>query len=535
MFDTIAGGAPDAPAPEGHRVSPRPAEYTEDSNFRIGRYEIRGEIGRGTMGIVYRAYDPSLRRDIALKTFHLAFSVSRQQYKSFEERFYAEARIAAQLSHPGIVTIHDVGCDPELGTLYMALQYLDGQTLQETVKAGVRLDSRVALQIAGRLADALQYAHSKGVVHRDIKPANVMLLPTGDLKILDFGIAKMETGRRLTTCRVVGTPLFMAPEQAMGDPSDHRADLFSLGSMLYTLLTGKLAFAAHSIPATVRRLIEDEPVSPSELVPDLPLGVDALIARALAKKPEDRYSCGQELVEDIRSILDGPAERRHASPTPPGIDLDAELAALISLVSPAADPVPTVVSRRPRRVSHLAPIAFAVLFVSPLPHGRPPFASSESALAPSAAAAGPVAAPLPPQGDASEAETGALSPEGNPAPKAAIPRNARLRIALEHPLKQGTVRVWVDEAMILKQELVGLETSGILRSPKGRFDREVTIKPGQHTIRLQVRWEDNDREVSCSVTLPAGSARTLEANLGRLRKTLSLRLGTSLRDTNQQG
>jgi hypothetical protein len=546
VFDEPTVRSPSSGATEADAPAGAPAVAVEDGSFRIGRYEIRGEVGRGTMGIVYRANDPSLCRVIALKTFHLSFAVSKPQYKSFEQRFFAEARIAAGLSHPGIVAVHDVGCDPDIGTLYIALEYLEGRTLQEVVKGGLRLDWREALRITCRLAEALHYAHSQGVVHRDIKPANIMLLPSGEPKILDFGIAKMETSHKLTTCQVFGTPLFMAPEQALGHKPDGRADLFSLGSIAYTLLTGHLAFEAPSIPATVRRLIEDDPVPPSRLVLDLPRGLDEVIARALAKKPNDRYSSGQELVEDIQGLLD--ASRAAGETVVLGsadalVDMEAQLAALVSIPGAITDPVPAARIRGARHpMRFLPPIVLAALSVF-LVLGRPTPASEDTAeltpVTPVSAApvlatpASPVSltpAPVLPvvvtpllrrSSPAAPAlsESAAITPADNPPP------GARLRIDFEHPLTSGTLRIWIDDQVVVQEELESHETTGIpgFRLPKGRFDREMVVRPGEHKVRVQVHWDDNDREESLSGGFPSGSARLLQINLGRVRKGLSLK------------
>jgi serine/threonine protein kinase len=284
----------------------------------IGRYEIRKEIGRGTMGVVYEALDPALARTIALKTIKLSFAVEEDDLDMFEQRFFAEARIAARLSHPGIVIVHDVGRDSETGTLYIAMERLRGRTLADIISDGVVLDWRVALSIVVRIAEALHHAHAQDVVHRDLKPANIMLLPSGESKILDFGIAKVETARtRLTSDgQMFGTPLYMSPEQALGRDPGPRSDLFSLGAVAYNLLTGHAAFAADSVPAIMQRVIEDEPVPPSHFVA-LPAGVDAIIGQALAKDPAHRYLDGLALALDLKEILGGRAPHEHTLAVPP--------------------------------------------------------------------------------------------------------------------------------------------------------------------------------------------------------------------------
>ncbi|HEY6554529.1 MAG TPA: protein kinase [Vicinamibacteria bacterium] len=520
----------------------------EDAPFRIGRYEIRGEIGRGSMGVVYEGYDPSLHRTIALKTFHLSFAVSPAQYKGFEQRFFAEARIAARLSHPGIVAVHDVGCDPEIGTLYIALEYLEGRTLQEIIKDGAPLPWREALDLTRRVAEALHYAHGLQVIHRDIKPANIMRLPSGEPKILDFGIAKMvEAGSKLTTCQVFGTPNFMAPEQALGHKPDARADLFSLGAIAYTLLTGRLAFDAPSIPATVRRLVEEDPEPPSRLVPDLPPGLDALIARVLAKSPDRRHLSGRELVDDIDAIFD--AAKAHRGTV---LDMEARPEGLaLTSVAPVAVPVP-IRRDRPRAVRFALPALLAVALFVPLARlgsTRAPEAPGEPALVsaglgpatrptaglqsaadvqpPSPAAARepsrrPVAAvrrervsmktaPTPPASDA---------PAARPAP--IVP--ARLTVRFEHTLEEGTLRLWVDNEVVLQQNLESRETSKIpgFKRRKGSFEHQIVVEPGMRAIRAQVRWDDSAMEQRLSANFQSGAARQLDLNLGRNQKAFSV-------------
>ncbi|TMB53737.1 MAG: serine/threonine protein kinase, partial [Chloroflexi bacterium] len=173
---------------------------------KIGRYEIRRELGAGMMGVVYEAEDPDLGRTVALKTIRLSLAGDERQRQEYEQRFLAEAQIAARLSHPCLVVAHDTGRDPEHGILYIALEYLHGRTLAELVVDKGRLEWREVLRIVGRVAEALHYAHGQGVIHRDVKPANIMLLDSRDPKIMDFGIAKLETSQLTTTGQVFGTP-----------------------------------------------------------------------------------------------------------------------------------------------------------------------------------------------------------------------------------------------------------------------------------------------------------------------------------------
>src|SRR5258708_4861720 len=192
----------------------------------IGRYRITGELGRGAMGLVYKAEDPALGRKVAVKTIELAFAVEPAERSEFERRFFVEAQIAARLSHPGIVVCHDVGKDPDTGVLFMVLEYLEGTPLSDAVKPGGLLPSMQAVSIVAKVARALHHAHEHGVIHRDMKPANVMLLKSGEPKILDFGVAKLEGGQLTVAGQFFGSPLYMSPEQALANPVDARSDIF---------------------------------------------------------------------------------------------------------------------------------------------------------------------------------------------------------------------------------------------------------------------------------------------------------------------
>lgn len=285
---------------------------------RIGRYEIETELGRGMMGAVYKATDPQLGRTVALKVIRLAFPVSTSERETFEKRFVAEGHIVGRLSHPGIVVVHDVGRDEASGTPYLALEYLHGKSLDILLDEGRVFDWKAALRIIAPVARALAYAHDEGIVHRDIKPGNIMILSDGEPKVMDFGVAKLQTGFGLTsTGDSIGTPLYMAPEQAMNEAVDGRTDLFSLGSVAYTLLVGKPAFAADNVPLILGRVAFADPPPPSSVKKKLPKTLDYLLARALAKRPEQRYRDGRELAEDAEDILRGKKPRHQKGWKPP--------------------------------------------------------------------------------------------------------------------------------------------------------------------------------------------------------------------------
>ena len=261
----------------------------------LGRYEIQRELGRGTMGVVYEAQDPMLHRRIALKAVRIAASIPGEAREHFEKRFLSEARAVAVLSHPGIVVVHDVGRDEESETPYIAMEFLEGKTLDQITAGGKRLPWREALDLVKQAAWALQHAHERGIIHRDIKPANIMKMPSGEPKIMDFGIARLPASELTAAGDLFGTPSYMSPEQAVGSVADARSDVFSLGCVLYHLLTGKKAFDGDSVPLILLRVKEETPPPPSKRVEELSPEIDAVVSTALEKRTGDRYqSAGQE-------------------------------------------------------------------------------------------------------------------------------------------------------------------------------------------------------------------------------------------------
>lgn len=267
----------------------------------LGRYRIEREIGRGSMGAVYLGVDPDMGQQAALKTLALSQEFEGEALTEARSRFFREAETAGRLRHPDIVSIFDAGEDRNLA--YIAMEFLSGQDLQAYTQAGRLLPVPTALHIVARVADALAYAHSQGVVHRDIKPANVMVdLATDTVKVTDFGIAHVADARRTRTGMVLGTPSFMSPEQMAGGRLDGRSDLYSLGVMLFQLLTGRLPHQAESM-ARVMYLIANEPAPDIRSIrEDLPESLANVVALALEKRPEVRYADGHQMAEDLREV-----------------------------------------------------------------------------------------------------------------------------------------------------------------------------------------------------------------------------------------
>ena len=267
---------------------------------QIGRYKILGELGRGAMGIVYRAQDPALDRVVALKTINLADEA--EERVAYQKRFFQEAKAAGKLTHPHIVTTYDFG--EEEGVAYMAMELLDGTDLKSRMREGA-IAPADAVDIARQVADALGFAHEHGVVHRDIKPGNIMLVKRGQAKIMDFGIARMRTAAdfKTSTGMVLGTPKYMSPEQIAGLPVDNRSDIFSLGIVLYEMLTGTRLFAGDDVTQITHNVTNTEHEPPTHVNPELPAMLDFIVARALKKDPAVRYQDAYELAGDLGTCL----------------------------------------------------------------------------------------------------------------------------------------------------------------------------------------------------------------------------------------
>ncbi len=286
---------------------------------RFGRYEILSELGRGAMGVVYKAHDPKINRTVAVKTISLAGQEPAEE-QEYRERFVREAEAAGRLSHPGIVTIFDVGEEPETRAPYIVMEFVGGETLEKVLSREDRkLPVEKALQLALELAEALECAHGQGVVHRDLKPANILMTEDGHAKIADFGVAKLNLSNHTLAGRALGTPAYMSPEQLNGDPVDGRSDLFSVGVILYTALTGYRPFQGNSALTVSFKVVNREPIPATLLDTELPEGLDAIITRAMAKDPAERYQRGSELVRDIQRLRETQkpsAHNEHLAPMP---------------------------------------------------------------------------------------------------------------------------------------------------------------------------------------------------------------------------
>jgi hypothetical protein len=268
--------------------------------LKAGRYEIVGELGRGAMGVVYKATDPVIGRAVAVKTIKLSAEGTGLSRPELLARFQTEARAAGLLTHPNIVVVFDAG--EEDGLYYITMELVEGKSVQALIDAGHAFPLPRVLRIMEQICSALQFAHERNVVHRDIKPANIMLTGDDTVKVTDFGTAKiLQFGTVQQTAHVMGTPSYMSPEQVKGRAVDGRSDIFSLGVMLYEMITGEKPFPGQSITTVIYKIVNEEPVPPRQINPSIHPGISAAVMKALAKEPEARYQSCRELLEDLRN------------------------------------------------------------------------------------------------------------------------------------------------------------------------------------------------------------------------------------------
>jgi serine/threonine protein kinase len=417
----------------------------------IGRYEIVAELGRGAMGSVFKALDPAVGRTVALKTIHSA-ALSGEQAGEYRARFYREARASGGLAHPGIVPVFDVG--EHDGAPYLVMEFVDGRTLDSAIKKGERFTLDRVCEIGQQLAEALGYAHRRGVVHRDVKPANILLTSREIYgierpRITDFGIAKLAASEITTTGQLLGTPSYMPPEQFTGAPIDGRADLFSLGVILYSLASGEQPFPGETMTAVSYKVVYTDPVPPAKLNPAIPAGLETVILKCLAKSPANRYQTGEELAQDLATLRANP----NASillPVAPAAkassDPNATLAAAPSHIShpPAhgvgTDQTPTAskkpappAAKKPSKPIKLATVVESVVAVAAIAAGAwylvvhhqqpvptPSPTISKPSPQPVAINPGPAPVPLPPPEptpDSGDKKTQPITPEQAPKTK----------------------------------------------------------------------------------------------------------------------
>jgi serine/threonine-protein kinase len=279
--------------------------------MRYGRYEILKELGKGSMGMVFQAHDPQIDRLVAIKVLRQ----DRLSSDSFVQRFLKEAKTIGRLSHPNIVTVYDVGEDR--GTIYIAMEFLEGDPLDKFQTPERKFTIREIADVGVQVAEALHYAHERGVIHRDIKPSNIIVQSGGRIKITDFGIAHIEdpSGAVQTQAgEILGTPAYMSPEQVLGETVDGRSDLFSLGVILWELSTGRRPFRGETMAAIFRVVTQENPEAPDKINAAVPSALSNIILKCLEKDPRKRYESGNKLADALKKIPGGGHETIHYAP-----------------------------------------------------------------------------------------------------------------------------------------------------------------------------------------------------------------------------
>lgn len=389
---------------------------------RLGKYQIRRELGKGAMGVVYEAWDPVIDRRVAIKVIRrdaldLAAGGDSQDGGELLTRLRREAQAAGRLSHAGIVAIYDFGEDATQGggpVAYIAMELVDGRELRELLDDGQRFGPDDAVRIVGEMLAALQHAHERGVTHRDIKPANVILMHDGSVKLADFGVARIESSDLTQAGTLIGTPSYMSPEQLLGLPVDGRSDLFSCGVLLYEMLTGRKPFAG-SMTTVIQKVLNEQPAPPSQANPALSPAWDAVLDRALAKKPEARFQNARAMADALRAAL--AAQRGDATVVRP-----ADRAAAAGVAHPRRGPWIAGAGLA------LVGAVIAGVYVATRPDDRgvaaSPPAPAASATVVAAAPASATAVPLPAEAVAAAAAVpaaAAASAAPPPAPASAAP------------------------------------------------------------------------------------------------------------------
>lgn len=521
---------------------------------RFGRYEVVGELGRGAMGIVYKARDPQIDRVVALKTISLRGQEPEAE-DEFRKRFLNEAKAAGRLHHPGIVSIFDVGEDPETRDPYIVLEYVPGEALNRVLARERKLPLEQALRLALEVAEALDYAHGHGVTHRDIKPGNILLTKDGKAKISDFGIAKLNLAHITLPGKVLGTPAYMAPEQLSGEGADGRSDLFSLGVILYAMATGYSPFQGDSATTVCFKVANREPVPASAMDLTLPRDLDEVINKAMAKDPARRYQRGGELAEALRQL------KAYRQPTATST-LQVIQATGVARKTQRTSAAPTgalyamkalrsVVLKAPIRDLILGAATIGLLVIvgvqskllvathdeasdvgiraEQIPGGKtfaqvpaqskPPEPSQPIAASSAKPTEITVAKPATHKAAVRKASARSLSvpsaETATPAPvgKEVVVPTSSVELEIRHQFKDAKLTVWVDDKLTLTRELHGGTQKHLVvfSGVRGIESETIKVPAGKHVLRFRAQTSDQTVDLSKTVAadLIGGDDKTL--------------------------
>lgn len=512
------------------------------SHQALGRYQIESEIGRGAMGVVYRARDPKIDRVVAIKTISLSLASSAlgtqfatgqdvPDENAYRRRFVQEARAAGRLSHPGIVTIFDVGEDPETREPYLVMEHIAGEPLSRVLSRGDRrLPLPITLQLAQEVAEALDYAHAQGVVHRDIKPSNILLTEDGHAKIADFGVAWLSQ-EATQNGEVVGSPAFMAPEQMAGKPADARSDLFSLGVVLYSMLTGFRPFQGNSAKTVVFKVMNIEPVPVTSFQSNVPPALDAIISRAIAKDPDDRYQSGAEMAREIEAF-------RKADWAPSETTTRFQILSSDSVTANSG----ATKNKRKQRKNHGFLVAGAVIAVL---CGGLVFAWHMER-AHNASLQAEVAAEIrshtaPPQLPAITQTSAILAkrlphkprvqkktpaPPQNAPPAPPVVESAKVEVEIQHHFNGAKASIWLDDDLVFDQDLRGTaeQRHTFLRTVEVDQVTVFHFAPGKHWLQVRIVSRSNayDQIETLEADLAPDSKHLLLVNCDKRKMQVNL-------------
>ncbi len=540
---------------------------------RFGRYEIIGELGRGAMGVVYKARDPQIDRIVALKTVPLRGHEPDAETE-YRMRFLNEAKAAGRLHHPGIVAVFDVGEEPENRDPYIVLEYVAGEALNRKLAREKKLPLTQALQFAAEIAEALDYAHAQGVIHRDIKPGNILITQDGHPKIADFGIAKLNLAHFTLPGKVLGTPAYMAPEQLAGEGADGRSDLFSLGVILYAMVTGHSPFQGDSATTVCFKVANREPLPASALDLNLPIELDAVIARAMAKDPKDRYPRGSEFAEDVRQLL----ALRQPSPTTTsfaaisgtttrkaaqgqslnrrpavGLTYAAKLVRAAILKTPVKDlilGVATVimlvivgvqsklligareVAAEPGQAS-MQQIRPGQINTSPVQAAagtsevaKAVNSSPTNSTTATKAAVRKASVKARPKVPAKAPVKESAAPAPQPAKPEVVVSLSTVELSVRHQFKDATLSVWVDDKLALTRPLHGgtQKRLVVFNGVRGIESETLKVPSGKHTLRFKAQSTDQTVDLSKTISQDfiGGDDRTLQISFDKHNTSMHL-------------
>jgi serine/threonine-protein kinase len=532
---------------------------------RFGRYEVVAELGRGAMGVVYKARDPQIERMVAVKTVSM-WGQDREEETEFRMRFMNEAQAAGRLHHAGIVSIFDVGENPENQDPYIVLEYVAGESLNRILAREKKLSLPRALQLAEEISEALAYAHAQGVVHRDIKPGNIMVTEDGHAKIADFGIAKLNLAHFTLPGRVMGTPAYMAPEQLSGEGVDGRSDLFSLGVILYAMVTGHSPFQGNSATTVCFKVANREPVAATAFDLTLPAELDEVISRAMAKDPEERYQTGAAFAEDLRQLQHlfeagstttslqvvmstgtrPTVTRARRTGQRASTHSTAEMDRAEKLVRKAFQTVPIrnlILGAAAVVLLLIAGVQSKLLVISPklgvnavsvagapaspsVESMRPSSAPANDVPSESATAVAPRSSPAAPKSKHRKVRP-PVAPETSPTtvPEVVVPLS-NVDVAVRHQFKDATLFVWVDDKLALTRPLHGglQKRMVVFNGVRGVDSETLRIPAGTHTLRVRALTSDQTTDLSKTVTSQfiGGAERSLQVTFDKHNTAIHL-------------